>query len=69
MKEKIEYKCKKNVLYFPNWVDLENFYPILNRHEMKRNYGFQVTDKIILYSGAIGHKQGLEFYFENCKIP
>jgi colanic acid biosynthesis glycosyl transferase WcaI len=60
MIKKVRNKCQKEVLFFPNWVDVNTFYPVANRHDLKPNYGFETTDKIILYSGAIGNKQGLE---------
>jgi colanic acid biosynthesis glycosyl transferase WcaI len=60
MIKKVRNKCQKEVLFFPNWVDVNTFYPVANRHDLKPNYGFDTTDKIILYSGAIGNKQGLE---------
>ena len=60
MIQKIQDKANKNILLFPNWADIEAFYPINNRIALKREFGFEVTDKVILYSGAIGEKQGLE---------
>ena len=60
MNEKIKAKCNKETIIFPNWVDTVTFYPKDNKAELKINYGFNPTDKVILYSGAIGHKQGLE---------
>jgi colanic acid biosynthesis glycosyl transferase WcaI len=60
MINKIQEKANKNVLLFPNWTDTKKFYPIKNRVALKKDFGFRPTDKIILYSGAIGEKQGLE---------
>ncbi|HEX8462926.1 MAG TPA: WcaI family glycosyltransferase [Segetibacter sp.] len=60
MIRKVEEKCNKEVLLFPNWVDTNTFYPLENKHELKKQFGFKSSDKIILYSGAIGEKQGLE---------
>ena len=59
MVAKIEEKAKKRVFLFPNWADTAQFYPLPNRNELKKNYGYKPTDKLILYSGAIGEKQGL----------
>ena len=53
-------KAHKSVLLFPNWADTQVFYPIKNRATLKREFGFEETDKVVLYSGAIGEKQGLE---------
>jgi colanic acid biosynthesis glycosyl transferase WcaI len=67
MTEKIKDKCDKEVLFFPNWVDTKAFYPIANKAELKRSYGFNSTDTIILYAGAIGQKQGLEAILKTAK--
>ncbi len=56
----IEKKVKKEVLFFPNWGDLKSFYPISGRSVLKKQWGFQPDDKVVLYSGSIGEKQGLE---------
>ena len=60
MISRLEAKAKKSVLLFPNWVDIDLFYPICDRAFLKERFGFKAVDKIILYSGAIGEKQGLE---------
>jgi colanic acid biosynthesis glycosyl transferase WcaI len=60
MVQRIQAKAKKEVFLFPNWTDITLFYPIEDRGFLKETFGFKRTDKIILYSGAIGEKQGLE---------
>jgi len=60
MIKKIKEKYERPVLLFPNWVNTSFFHPILNREDLKHSFGFLPTDKIILYSGAIGEKQGLQ---------
>lgn len=60
MIRKIHQKCPKEVVLFPNWVDTEFFYPIGDKAKLKEEFRFSLNDKIILYSGAIGEKQGLE---------
>lgn len=60
MISRLEAKAKKSVLLFPNWTDIDLFYPIHDRATLKEGFGFNAADKIILYSGAIGEKQGLE---------
>lgn len=57
---KIEEKAKKEIVLFPNWSDTKFFAPIEDKNQLKLEFGFQTTDKVILYSGAIGEKQGLE---------
>ncbi|MCU7547505.1 WcaI family glycosyltransferase [Chitinophagaceae bacterium LB-8] len=60
MIRKMKEKTMKDVVFSPNWVDLKNFYPLTGKGKLKHQFGFAEDDKIILYSGAIGEKQGLE---------
>lgn len=60
MVAKVRQKINKEVVLFPNWTDVKAFYPIGDKSAIKRKYSYKDTDKIILYSGAIGEKQGLE---------
>jgi colanic acid biosynthesis glycosyl transferase WcaI len=57
VKEKVQ---MKDVVLFPNWTDVKSFFPILDKGTIKTKYGYKETDKVILYSGAIGEKQGLD---------
>jgi colanic acid biosynthesis glycosyl transferase WcaI len=60
MMEKVKTKCNKRVDFFPNWVDTKAIFPIYDKSALKHEFSFDSSDKIILYSGAIGEKQGLE---------
>ena len=60
MVRRIQEKAKKEIFLLRNWTDNNFFFPIKNREELKKDFGFAVSDKIVLYSGAIGEKQGLE---------
>lgn len=60
MIKKIKDKCDKDVVFFPNWVDTTMYFPLAEKDVLKREFNFSPTDKIVLYSGAIGEKQGLE---------
>ncbi|MBC8053453.1 MAG: WcaI family glycosyltransferase [Sphingobacteriaceae bacterium] len=60
MVSKIQAKAEKEVLFFPNWADTNLFFPIPDKQRLKKEFGFAETNKIILYSGGIGEKQGLE---------
>jgi len=60
MVDKMQQKTNKTVILFPNWTNTNNFYPLKGKHRLKEEYGFSASDKVILYSGAIGEKQGLE---------
>ncbi|MBT9187522.1 WcaI family glycosyltransferase [Zobellia russellii] len=61
MMDRIEKKAEKPLLFFPNWTDTNSFYPITeNCGSLKEKFGFAPDDWVVLYSGAIGEKQGLE---------
>lgn len=60
MMEKVKAKVDKKVLFFPNWADTSYFFPLPNKETIKPRWGYKTSDLIILYSGAIGEKQGLE---------
>jgi colanic acid biosynthesis glycosyl transferase WcaI len=60
MVDKIKQKANKDVFLFPNWTDTRLFFPIENRLEVRKEFGYKASDKIVLYSGSIGEKQGLD---------
>lgn len=47
-----------------NWVDIDTFTPLSIQESLRSELGFSTTDKIVLYSGNIGEKQGLEILIE-----
>lgn len=67
MIKKIEFKYQREVVFFPNWVDTQLFFPLTNKEKIKYEFNFEASDKIVLYSGAIGEKQGLEIILETAK--
>ena len=60
MMQKIGEKCGHIITPFPNWVDVRLFHPLEDKHQIKIAYGYNSSDTVILYAGAIGEKQGLE---------
>ena len=51
----------ERIILFPNWVDTRRIFPISNPQDTLRNALNISSDKIVvLYSGAMGAKQGLE---------
>jgi colanic acid biosynthesis glycosyl transferase WcaI len=54
-------------VFFPNWVNTDLFFPLNENEKLKKEFGFAAADKIVLYSGAIGEKQGLEAILEAAK--
>jgi len=64
MIKKIKAKCDRRVLSFPNWTNTDDYYPIVESDKLKLQWGFKTDDYIVLYSGNIGQKQGLENIIE-----
>lgn len=67
MVKKVKIKCKKDILLLPNWVDVKKFFPIENRKDLKLLFNLCPAERVILYSGAIGEKQGLEAILHSAK--
>lgn len=57
---RVQKKSRRPAVLFPNWTDTSHIFPIRDGGFLKAEFGFNETDKIVLYSGAIGEKQGLE---------
>ncbi|MFD1145344.1 WcaI family glycosyltransferase [Larkinella insperata] len=49
---------------FPNWVDGEYVRPLSRSQSLRAELGLRESDKVILYSGSLGEKQGLEIIIE-----
>jgi len=60
MRRKVKAKTGGEVMLFPNWVDVSGCFPVADRHRLKPNWGFLPSDKLVVYSGSIGEKQGLD---------
>ncbi len=60
MVDRIAQKAQKHVTLFPNWADVNLIHPLPDRAALKVAFGLAGTDRVVLYSGAIGEKQGLE---------
>lgn len=60
MRKKIMKKTTKEVIHFPNWVNIDSFWPIEKDVAYRKSLGFDEHDKIVLYSGSLGEKQGLD---------
>ena len=56
-----------NCLLFPNWVDENIILPIEKEKSLRNEFGLSQQDKVILYSGNLGEKQGLENIIEAAK--
>jgi len=64
---KIKSKINKPIILFPNWSDTTFFYPLPNKAFLKEEFGFKKENSIVLYSGAIGEKQGIESILHTAK--
>ncbi|MDR7127780.1 colanic acid biosynthesis glycosyl transferase WcaI [Algoriphagus sp. 4150] len=49
---------------FPNWVDSGFITPLSKKESLRSQFGLNYTDKVILYSGNLGEKQGLEYILD-----
>ena len=67
MMRKVKNKAKKDVLFLPNWVDIQKFHPVKDWVKLREEFNLSCKDKIVLYSGAIGEKQGLEAILDSAK--
>lgn len=52
--------AEEKLLFFPNWADTDFVTPLVSGQRVRSDWGYSEDDKIILYSGNIGQKQGLE---------
>lgn len=66
MKNKISHKGIKDekIIIFPNWVDIENINVLSKDKSLRSKFHLRNDDFIILYSGNIGKKQGLDLLLE-----
>jgi len=68
MKLKIEKKkINKPILMLPNWSDLDFIKPIANDFWLHDHLKLDRSKKLIVYSGNIGEKQGLEIIFDTAE--
>lgn len=47
-------------LLFPNWVDGAFIRPLPVSESLRAQFGLRETDRVVLYSGSLGEKQGLD---------
>jgi len=70
MQQKIREKGIDNekVFLFPNWVDSVVVRPLSIEHSLRKEMGINYEDKVIMYSGNLGEKQGLEMIIEVAEL-
>jgi colanic acid biosynthesis glycosyl transferase WcaI len=66
MMEKAKQKgvSAEKVMFFPNWADTDFVTPEVDGSIIREAWGFAETDRIVLYAGNMGAKQGLEMVLE-----
>lgn len=55
-------------LLFPNWVDTELIYPLRKDTVFRRDLGITENKIVLLYSGNMGKKQGLEIIIDAARL-
>ncbi|HLW33106.1 MAG TPA: WcaI family glycosyltransferase [Aequorivita sp.] len=60
MAAKIRKKSDRKIYLLANWVNVKLFQPLQEKSILKGEFGFMPEDKVVLYSGAMGEKQGLD---------
>lgn len=56
--------AEEKVVLFPNWVDLDAVFPLEAPSAMRQEMGIASDCTVVLYSGNMGEKQGLEIVLE-----
>jgi len=51
---------QEKTYFFPNWVDCEKIYPLPEYPSLRYELGYSDDQFVVLYSGNLGRKQGLE---------
>jgi colanic acid biosynthesis glycosyl transferase WcaI len=64
MVERVKSKSGKPAYLFPNWANTKLFFPLPDKKSLKVAFGFNPDIPVVLYSGSIGEKQGLEAVIE-----
>lgn len=66
MKQKILAKGihERQYLMLPNWVDEAFIHPLPMEQSLRGEWGISHTDKVVLYAGNLGEKQGLEIIID-----
>jgi putative colanic acid biosynthesis glycosyltransferase WcaI len=54
---------REDIVVIRNWVDLDLIRPLVNESPYREEMGYQ-ADQVVLYSGNIGRKQGLDILCE-----
>ncbi len=58
---------RDRIIFFPNWVDMSLIRPLQETNELRTELGLAGDTRVLLYSGNMGEKQGLEILIEVAK--
>ncbi len=56
--------ARDRILFFPNWVDTALIRPLAAQSPLRAELGIAADTRVLLYSGNMGEKQGLEVLVE-----
>jgi colanic acid biosynthesis glycosyl transferase WcaI len=56
------------LIFFPNWSDISFVNPDVDGSGLRKAWGVKESEKIVLYAGNIGAKQGLELVIEAASL-
>ena len=56
------------IVFFPNWVDIDFITPRADSRTFREKWGIDRKTKVVLYSGNLGEKQGLELIVESAGL-
>ncbi|RMD59058.1 colanic acid biosynthesis glycosyltransferase WcaI [Candidatus Parcubacteria bacterium] len=54
----------ERIVFFPNWVDTRAIHPLNHVSPLRKEWGIPEDTVVVLYSGNMGEKQGLEILVE-----
>lgn len=55
---------KESLIFFPNWSDTDFVHPDVDGSALRESWAVKPGEKVVLYAGNIGAKQGLELVIE-----
>lgn len=58
----------ERTVLLPNWVDCERIYPLSRPSSLRTRLGFSKADTVVLYSGNMGAKQGLDLLLDAAQL-